>query len=275
MNKMILNRKSGCAPINGLDLYYELSGEGPPAVYFHPFLSYGDAHGGDLCRYISHRRWLTMDQQGHGHTPDIDRPLSFEQAADDAAALMRRLDIQNADLFGESFGGIVAMLLAIRHPKLARRVATYGSSMGRFQETKRPESRAQLTTLTADHRSVQCQRESYRRIAPDPDAWPGLFEKATHVAWGGIDPDELKFVQIPVLVMGGDHDVLGPRPEHLLEVSRSLPKGQLAIIPDAGHFVVYDAPETILPLVSRFFDSPDEGIPFATTLTGYHPGETR
>lgn len=265
----------GHASVNELDLYYEFAGSGRTAVYIHPFLSFGTVHGGALPNYIPTRRWLSMDMQGHGRTSDIDRPLSFEQQADDVAGLLRHLKIEYADVFGESVGGIVATLLAVRHPELVRRVAIYATSLGALAETTLPESVAQLMSLTPEHRSVQFQRDNYRRVAVNPEAWPSLFAKVARMERRGIAREQLEGILAPVLVCGGDHDVLGPRLEHQLEVARTLPKGQFAVIPDAGHFVVYEAPETILPIIGRFFDAPENATPFATTLSGYHPGENR
>jgi len=181
MNAITLSSKfSACRPpVNSLDMYYEISGEGSPAVFIHPFASYGSVHGDLLPRTIPNRSWITMDLQGHGRTPDIDRSMSYEQGADDVAALLRYLGVEEVDVFGESKGGIVAVVLALRHPELVRRVAIYGSVLGRFEEITRPESRAAFMTLTPEHHSVQFQRENYERVAPDPTRWPQLFAKAT------------------------------------------------------------------------------------------------
>jgi pimeloyl-ACP methyl ester carboxylesterase len=276
MNSLLFSKvAAGRAPVNGLDMYYEIAGEGAPAVFIHPFASHASVHGDLLPRMIPNRRWIAMDLQAHGRTPDIDRPLSYEQEADDVAALIRFLDLEKVDVFGESLGGIAAMVLAVRHPELIRRLAIYGSVLGRFEEVTRPESLASFRSLTPDHHSVQFQREDYQRVAPDPDQWPQLFAKATRRAWNGLSSEVLKTVNVPVLVAVGDHDVLGPPVEHALEVSRALPAGELAVIPDAGHFLLYDEPEKLVPMIGRFFDAPEKKVPFATTFSGYHPGETR
>jgi pimeloyl-ACP methyl ester carboxylesterase len=122
---------------------------------------------------------------------------------------------------------------------------------------------------------VQFQRENYERIAPDPTRWPKLFAKATRIQWDGLSTQTLKNIAAPVLVMAGDHDVLGAPVEHAFDVARTIPGGQFAVIPDAGHFVVYESPEKVMPVVSAFFAAPAEKAAFATTLTGYHPGETQ
>jgi len=265
--------RSGYAPVNGLQMYYEIHGTvaARPLVTIHPFLGLANVFP-SLSR---NRQLIAVETQGHARTGDIDRPLTFEQEAEDIVALLKHLRIERADFFGESFGGISAIQIAIRYPKLVHRVVTYGSPFGTYQASFRQESLAQLMTLTPDHRSVQYQRECYQRVAADPAQWSTLFAKSTSRQLRGFSLDDLKTIQAPVLIAGGDHDVLGARLEHLLEIYRLIPNAQLAVIPDAGHFVLNEDPEKLLPIVATFLDEPGTRVPFATTLSGYHPGETR
>ena len=262
---------SGYAPANGLSMYYEVHGTGRPLVTIHPFVGLANV----FPQLMRNRQLIAVELQGHGRTADVDRPLTFEQEADDVAALVRYLGIEQADFFGESFGGIVALQMAVRHPELVRRVALYGSGLKRFEDVTRPESMAELMTLTPDHPSVQFQRENFERVAPDPKEWSKLFTKATRIHWNGFSHDELESLQVPVLIAAGDHDLLGPSLDHHLEMFRVIPNAQLAVIPDAGHFVLNDDPEKVLPIIATFLDQPISTVPFATTKTGYHPGETR
>jgi pimeloyl-ACP methyl ester carboxylesterase len=263
------------APVNGLEMYYEIHGTvtARPLVTIHPWLGLADV----FPSLIRNRQLIAVELQGHGRTADIDRPMTFEQHADDIAALMGHLRIEQADFFGESFGGTVAVQMAIRHPEIVRRVAIYGSILSKLQEVVPPESLAEFMRLTSDHRSVQFERENYERVAPDPRQWPTLFTKTGRAAgaWKGFSHDELKSIKAPVLIAAGDHDVLVPPVEHHLEMSRLIPNAQLAVIPDAGHFVLYEDPEKLLPIVATFLDLPTSTVPFATTISGYHPGETR
>jgi len=201
--------------------------------------------------------------------------MTFEQHADDIAALMKHLRIEQADLFGESFGGTVAVLLAIRHPQFVRRVAIYGSVPGKFEEVSGPESLAEFFSLTPDHNSIEFERQNYQRVAPDATQWATLFARSRRIAWKGVSHDELKSIKASVLIMAGDHDVLVPPVEHHLEVYRIISNAQLAVIPNAGHFVLYDDPEKVLPIVATFLNEPESIVPFATTQSGYHPGVTR
>jgi pimeloyl-ACP methyl ester carboxylesterase len=266
--------RSGYAPVNGLEMYYEIHGTvtARPLITIHPWLGLADV----FPSLIRNRQLIAVELQGHGRTADIDRPMTFEQHAEDIAALMEHLRIKQADFFGESFGGTVAVQMAVRHPDMVRRVATYGSILSKLEEVVPPESMVEFMRLTPDHRSIQVERESYERVAPDPSQWPALFAKTGRAAgaWKGFSHDELKSIEAPVLIVAGDHDVLVPSVEHHLEMSRLIPNAQLAVIPDAGHFVLCEDPEKVLPIVATFLDHTST-VRFATTISGYHPGETR
>lgn len=265
--------RSGYAPVNGLRMYYEIHGSvsARPLVTLHPFLGLANVFP-SLTR---NRQLIAVEAQGHGRTADIDRPLTFEQEAEDLVALLKHLRIDRADFFGESFGGITAILIAIRYPELVRRLVTYASPFSTYEDSYDRESLGQLVTLTPDHHSVQYQRECYQKVAADPSYWSTLFAKSMSRELKGFAREELKSIKAPVLIMGGDHDVLGARLEHLLETYRLIPNAQLAVIPGAGHFVLNDDQERLLPIIATFLDEPESSVPFATTLSGYHPGETR
>src|SRR5262249_16802318 len=96
-------KRTGYAAVNGLKMYYEITGEGKPAVYIHPVVG----HCGLIPRLKGNRQWIAMDLQGHGRTADIDRPMTCEQHADDIAALLKQLKVEQADFFGDSFGGTI------------------------------------------------------------------------------------------------------------------------------------------------------------------------
>jgi pimeloyl-ACP methyl ester carboxylesterase len=124
-------KKTGYAPVNGLKMYYEIIGEGKPAVYIHQVVG----HCGLTPGLTGNRQWIAMDLQGHGRTADIDRPMTCEQHADDIAALLKHLKIEEADFFGDSFGGTIAVIMAVRHPQLVRRVISHGGSLARYPGT--------------------------------------------------------------------------------------------------------------------------------------------
>lgn len=265
--------RSGYAPVNGLQMYYEIHGTvtAKPLVTIHPAMGLANV----FPQLSRNRQLIAVELQGHGRTADIDRPLTYEQEADDVAALVKHLQIEQADFFGESIGGIVAVMMAVRHPELVRRVATYESALMKVGDVTAPKASADFVRPTPDNYNVQFQRENYERMAPDPTQWPTLFDKVLRqtMEWKGFSRDELKSITAPVLIASSDHEFVPV--EHSLEISRLIPNAQLAVIPNASHYVLNVDPEKLLPTVAAFLDEPISTVPFATPKTGYHPGVTR
>jgi pimeloyl-ACP methyl ester carboxylesterase len=257
-------KKTGYAPVNGLKMYYEIAGEGKPAVYIHPIVS----HCGLVPRLTGNRQWISLDLQGHGRTADIDRLMTCRQHADDIAGLLKHLKIDQADFFGDSFGGAIAVTMAVRHPGLVRRVAIYGSPLAPF-----PKEVAAAVTHDSD--LVRWEREEYLKVAPAPKQWPAVFGKVIKcgVEWKGFSPDELKAIEASVLIACGDHDLIPV--DRCAELARMIHNAQLAVIPDASHFTLFSEPEKLLPTIATFLDAPVAKAPLATIKTGYYPGVSR
>ena len=266
-----VEKKRGYAPVNGLSMYYEVQGTGKPLVYIP--MGFGVAGTTELPALTQNRKSITFDLQGRGRTADIDRPLSFEQQADDVIALLKHLRIEQADFLGECVGGVVAILVAIRHPELVGRVVTYGSVFGKFQDAYKPEILAHVMSLTPDSEAIRFQRENYERVAPDPAYWPAIWSKFNSLQWNGFSHEDLTRLEAPVLIAVGDHDWV--RLEHALEIYSLIPNGELAVIPDAGHFALDAEPRKVLPVFEAFLDAPATRLPFATTAIGYQPGAAR
>ena len=272
----LLNGKAvetrGYAPVNGLKMYYEIEGTGDPLVYIPP--AFGFAGLKSFPALTESHLVITVDLQGHGRTADIpERPQSIEQYAKDVVGLLRYLGISKADFFGESYGGNAAAMVAIRHPELVGRVVTYAATFGPPQIAINPETTHCDHPPTADARNIQFQRENYEKVAPDPDDWPRISDKVGNIHWEGFSKGELASIKAPVLIALGDHDFV--RLEHALETFKVIPNAELAVIPDAGHFVLFSEQERVIPVVKHFLERPEKRIPIATAETGYQPGETR
>ena len=126
---------------------------------------------------------------------------------------------------------------------------------------------------TAETRDIRYQRESYKKVAPDPSYWPRIYEKVGSIAWSGFSNDELASIRAPMLLIQGDHDFV--RLEHSVETVRRIPRAELAVIPSASHFALSSEPDRVIPIVKHFLEKPDEELPLASAELGYHPGETR
>lgn len=262
----------GYAPVNSLQMYYTIEGTGEPLVYIPG--AFGYAGLTSFPALVQRHSVITVDLQGYGRTADIpDRPLSIEQYTKDVVGLLKYLGIAKADFLGESYGGAVAIMIAARHPELVGRVATYAATFGPPEIAHNPEMVRFDRPPTAGARSFAFQRESYGKVAPDPDYWPRLWDKVASIQWRGLSREELTSIKAPVLIVLGDRDFV--LLEHAVDTMRLIPNAELAVIPDAGHFALLSEQERVTPIVKYFMEKPEQRIPVATAGMGYHPGESR
>src|SRR2546430_4384032 len=140
---------TGYAPVNGVKMYYEVHGSGEPVVLLHgAFMTITNNWTGWIGELSKTRKVIAVEMQGHGRTADIPRDITYENLADDVAALLEQLKIPRADLIGYSMGGAVAMQGAIRHPDKMRKVVVISSTFRRDGMVK--EALAAFPKLTAD-----------------------------------------------------------------------------------------------------------------------------
>jgi pimeloyl-ACP methyl ester carboxylesterase len=244
------------AKINGLDLYYEEHGDGEPLVLLHGGIHAGEMFGAILPALSEGRRVITVDLQGHGHTADIDRPLSPALMADDIAALIEHLGLEQADVMGYSLGGGVALRTAIQHPERVRRLVVVSvpfSRAGNF-----PGVIANMDAFgpgAADMIKQSPLYELYERTAPRPEDWPVLIGKIGDTLKAEYDwSDEVKALEMPVMLVFADADSI--RPDHVVEFYRLLGGGlrdaswdgsgrsqaRLAILPGTTHYDIFASP---------------------------------
>ena len=169
------NPQTGYAPVNGLNIYYEIHGSGQPLVVLHGAYMTIETMGEIVPSLAETRQVIAVELQGHGHTADIDRPLTYEHMADDVAALLRHVGIEEADVFGFSTGGGVAIQLAIRHPEVVRKLVVASASY--TSDGVHPELLEITPTITPEAFAGSPIEEAYLRTAPNPDNFPNLVTK--------------------------------------------------------------------------------------------------
>jgi pimeloyl-ACP methyl ester carboxylesterase len=262
--------KGDYAEVNGLRMYYEVHGEGRPLILLHGAYMTVDAMGSILPGLAESRRVIVPEMQGHGRTADIDLPITYEHMADDVAALLGHLGIEEADVFGFSMGGGVALQLAIRHPGLLRRLVVASASY--TSEGMQPELHEIIPTITPEMFAGSPMEAAYQELAPNPEDFPTLVEKLkrldmTPFVWPAED---VRGIEAPTLIVVGDADVI--RLEHAVEMFRLLGGGamgdlsgfsghQLVVLPGTAHFIppgsgVMDRAEWLLAMVLPFLDAP-------------------
>jgi pimeloyl-ACP methyl ester carboxylesterase len=257
--KMKKELNSGYAPVNGLKIYYEIhgvaDGQNPPLVLLHGGGDTIETSFGHVLPALAHtRRIIAFEQQGYGHTADIaDRPFSFEQSADDTAALLEYLHVARADLLGFSNGGTIALQVAIRHPRVVRKLVTVSAFFSRAGGY--PEFWESMKSARLENMPIELQ-EAYRKVAPHPENLRTFHDKAAQRMrdFKDIPDDAIRAITAPTLVMIGDADVV--RPEHAVELSRLLPHAQLAVLPATDHAIMTTRSDWLMPMVEAFLNAP-------------------
>jgi pimeloyl-ACP methyl ester carboxylesterase len=261
------NAKARYATVSGLQMYYEIHGKGRPLVLLHGAFSNIETDFGKLLPVLAKKRQvIAIEQQAHGHTADIDRPLTYEQMADNTAELLRRLEVKNADFLGYSMGGGIATYIAIRHPDLVGKFVFAGGA-GHGPEGFYPEVLEGEEKMKPEDFAGTPWLEAYKRIAPNPRDWPRLVDKirALDLNWRGLRPAEIQLIKAPALLIIGDADVV--RPEHVVEMFRllgggvagdlvGLPRSQLAVLPGTTHVTLIERTDWLLSMVTAFLEAP-------------------
>lgn len=240
--------ETGTVPINGMNMYFEESGEGDPLIVLHgAYMTIPDM-GGIIPELAKTHRVIALEFQGHGRTNDIDRPITYQNLADDVAAFMDAKGIEKADVFGYSMGSIAGLQLAIRHPEKVDQLiaASVAYDLKGWQQVYTdfiPQMSVEMFT------SMPFMEEAYRKLAVDPEGFPELARKLIQLekepmAW----EEEVKAIKSPVLIIAGDADV--STLEHNVALFRllgggvmgdmgtPLPASRLAVLPATSHTAV-------------------------------------
>jgi pimeloyl-ACP methyl ester carboxylesterase len=244
------------ADVNGLHMYYEVHGTGRPLVLIHGGGSTIGTTFGKVLPALAHsRQVIAVELQGHGHTADIDRPLTFEQDADDVAALLRQLSVPQADVYGYSNGATTAMQLAVRHPELVRRLVL-ASAFFR-NDGLRPEVHDLFQAPADPNDMPPVLREAFLAVAPKPEQLPAIVDKEITRMRGYRDwtPEMIRSIKAPTLLIFGDSDIV--RPDYPAEMQRELPGSQLAVLPGTDHMAVVGRAGVLLEIIPAFLDAPE------------------
>jgi pimeloyl-ACP methyl ester carboxylesterase len=258
------------AEVNGLNMYYEIHGTGEPLVVLHGAYMTIDSMGEIVPSLAESRQVIAVELQGHGRTADVDRPLTYEQMADDTAALLEHIGIDRADIFGYSMGGAATLQVGIRYPDVVRKLVVASASY--TSEGAHPELLEMIPSVTPEVFAGSPIEEEYLRTAPNPDDFPTLVAKLKRLdtepfAW---PEEDIRGIAAPTLLIVGDSDAI--RLEHALELFRllgggvmgdlsGLPKSQLAVLPGTTHFIppgsgMLERADWLVPMIRTFLDAP-------------------
>jgi len=256
--------ESSHADLNGLNMYYEVYGEGKPIVLIHgSFMTIPLNWQHIIPLLAKDRKVIVPEMQGHGRTRDIPRELSYESMADDVSGLLKHLKIDSADVLGYSMGGGVAFQVAVRHPEQVRRLIVLSGTYK--HDGWWPDVEASFATFTADMFNGTPIRTQYDSLGNDPAHFPEFVRKVISIDLKPYDwSRDVKQIQAPIFMAIGDAD--GVRYEHALELFRAkgggkmgdlygLPKSRLAILPGTTHIGMMQRTDWLIPMITDFLDS--------------------
>jgi pimeloyl-ACP methyl ester carboxylesterase len=225
------------ARIHGHTIYYAVRGSGSTLVFLHGGGDSGEhSFARQLDVFAERHHIVAPDQVGQGRTPDVPGPLTYTSMMEDTAALLKRLRLHGVDVVGFSDGGILALMLAVRHPDLVRRLVISGVNIA--PEGLGPEA---LEELRAS-------------VTPDPKT---IDEKLTQLWLTSPTNEELNLellakISQPALVISGDRDAITL--EHTLTIFHALPDAELCVLPGTDHATFSSRYEWLNPIIGAFLD---------------------
>ncbi len=261
--------KTGYAPVNGINLYYEIYGTGEPLILLHGGVGAIEMFGEVVPMLAKGRQVIAVDLQAHGRTANVERPMTFEAMADDIAGLIPYLGFEKADVMGYSLGGGVALKTAINHPEVVRKLVLVSApfkSDGWYPEVLAGMS--QMSAAAAEPMKQTPMYQLYASIAPKPEDWPVLLTKLGDLLRTPYDwSKDIPNIKSPTMLVVGDADSV--RTAHAVEFFELLGGGQkdagwdgsgmsnsrLAILPGITHYSIFSSPvmaSTVIP----FLDAP-------------------
>lgn len=253
--------KSGYSIVNGLKMYYEIYGQGKPLVLVHGGGSTIQTNFEKIIPLLSkNRQVIAPELQAHGRTNDRNADLTFEQDADDVAALLKNLNINKASFFGFSNGGTTTLQIAIRHPEIVDKIIL-GSALANRNGV--PDWFWGFM-LQANLENMPAQlKEGYKKVAADTNGLQVMHDRDAKrmLNFKDISDKQIKSIKAPSLIIIGDKDVITP--EHALELHKKIANSELAIIPGGhGQYIGeittlspdFKESDIVVPMIEKFLD---------------------
>lgn len=247
--------------VNGMQMYYEISGDGDPLIVLHGAYMNIPTMGDIIPKLAETHKVYALEFQGHGRTEDIDRPITYPNLAGDVAAFMDTVGIEKADVFGYSMGAAAGLRLAIDYPEKVDQLVA--ASVAFDTSGWQPAFVAMIPSMTPDMFVGGPMEEEWKKLAPNPDGFRAFAEKLIALehepmAWG----DEVGALKSPVLIIAGDADV--STLEHNVALFRLLGGGgmgdmgqplaasRLGVLPATSHTAVINQVDLLMGMIEPF-----------------------
>jgi pimeloyl-ACP methyl ester carboxylesterase len=221
--------------------WYELEGEGDPLLLLHGGFCTNDTWGPQRPEFVAKYKVYLPERRAHGHTPDVEGPLSYQDMARDTADFIGSVPGGPAHLVGWSDGGIVALLVAIARPDLVKKLVVIGANFRpAAQISVAPEM---LEHMSPDEPGLSVFRSMYEAASPDgPDHWPVVVAKLLDMyrTEPDISLEALAGISAPTLVLVADDDMMTL--EHTVALYQAVPNSELAVVPGTSHALLMEKP---------------------------------
>ncbi|WP_343534676.1 alpha/beta hydrolase [Pedobacter sp.] len=231
------NEKAGnYIVVNGIKLYYEIYGSGKPLVLLHGNGGSISGHKVRIADFKNTYKVIAVDNRAQGKSGDNGQELTYDLMADDVNKLLEKIGIDSAYIWGQSDGGIIGLLLAIKHPDKVKKLAVWGANIQANEQAFAPKIYESIVTASKTGKT-----EKDRQL------------NTLMVNYPNIPFSDLKNIKAPVLVMSGDRDAINI--EHTISIFQHIPNSQLFVMPGATHFGAYEKPGLFNVILSEFFNS--------------------
>lgn len=249
--------KADYALVNGVNIYYEIYGEGTPLVMLHG--GYTDSDVWTVETQILEKSFqvIEIDSRGHGRSTDGEGPITYELMADDTMRLLDQLGIRNAHFAGWSDGAVIAAQIAAFHPERVNRLVLIGAAFG--ADTYVPL----FSSVLGNEQLFKTFADTtfglkYKAINPQPGHWP-VFRDKLYALWRSecylpVNPEyclePLERINAPTLVMVGKNEII--RFDHTQAIVDAIPDAELEVLYLAGHFLPETRPFTTAYKIREF-----------------------
>ena len=244
--------------LGAVKTWYDEHGEGEPLVLLHGGLVDARFFEPNLGPLAEKFHVYTPERRGHGHTPDVEGPITYQLMADDTIAFLDEVVGEPADLVGHSDGAFVAMLVAMQRPELVNRLVMISGGYNKSGEAT-PDMEFDVDQV------VQFLGATYGEVSPDGEAhFPVVAAKIGEMAKvePHLDVSELGKVRQRSLVMFSDDDLVTLT--HAVEMYDALPDAELAVVPGTSHFLTQEKPHLVNALVLDFLSN--EPVPTVAAI---------
>lgn len=223
------------AKVNGIELYYEIYGEGQPLVMLHGNGGSSGSGANIMSELTANYKVITVDHRCHGQSGCTEE-LNYRLMASDINELLNQLRIDSAYIYGHSDGGIMGLIMAFSYPDKVKKLVVSGANIKRDSTGLQPE----IVSMMKDYPLIE-QERMRKQIK-------------LMVEYPNIEYSELHGIKCPVLIISGDRDAV--RLSHTVKIFENIEHSQLSVLPGTTHFVFDEHPQLILDLMQLFYEQP-------------------